>query len=217
MDSVQALIQNSEQNSPSNQSRSPMDKNSISAHTPSNQSQDDLFRKHAEFGIFPIMERMTTNSNEFRRWFMYYLDQLLGIQCERILNRLRKTDDPKDSIYDVDTVNGSFIWKNELRIHWARSRIERRRLLREQIKPLINPFDHPKKKKSKVVKTEDAFDMNETPKIYEDAVLNSNDESEEDEEEEEEEDDDDDGGWFGAEGIVDLSDHEVDDESEEIE
>merc|ERR1712157_443683 len=120
---------------------------------------------------------------------MHYLDQLLGIQCERILNRSRKKD-TRDDIYDLDTVHGSFIWKNELRIHWARSRIERRRLLQEQIKPLTNPFIPVDRKKKKTSRTpskkenDDGFEMADTPRsIYEEAVLDDG-ENEEDGDEE---------------------------------
>merc|ERR1712173_81736 len=82
-------------------------------------------------------ERVVSSNHEVRKWFMYYLDQLLGIQCERISNRSRKTDN-RDNIYDIDTVNGSFIWKNELRKHWIRSRLERKKLMQQ--KPPTNPF-----------------------------------------------------------------------------
>jgi len=118
--------------------------NHNSVHTPSakSQSQDDNIVKHKdhEFGIHPIMQRMAKESQEVRKWFMYYLDQLLGIQCERISNRSRKTDD-RDDIYDLDTVNGSFLWKNELRKQWIRSRVEYKKMLRAEKKPPRNPFE----------------------------------------------------------------------------
>merc|ERR1719229_680950 len=113
----------------------------VSSQTPSKSSHkslDDLIqRKEHEFGIYPIMERVHSSNYEVKKWFMYYLDQLLGIQCERISNRSRKTDN-RDNIYDIDTVNGSFIWKNELRKHWIRSRLERKKLMQQ--KPPTNPF-----------------------------------------------------------------------------
>lgn len=101
-------------------------------------SQDDMVAKDSNFGIHPIMERMASNEVDVRKWFFFYLEQLLGIQCHRITTR-SKTDDGNDDIYDVDTVNGSFIWKNELRKHWVRSRIERRKLM--AAKPPENPFE----------------------------------------------------------------------------
>ncbi len=90
--------------------------------TPSAQSmsQDDLVRKESSSGIHPIMERMAADNNEVRKWFFYYLDQLLGIQCHRIMSSAKKNvDGTIDDIYDVDTVSGAFIWKNELRKHWV--------------------------------------------------------------------------------------------------
>merc|ERR1719433_1637622 len=125
--------------------------NMMSAGTPtfsahSMQSQDDLVAKDSTFGIHPIMERMAAQKNQsvssqqidIRKWFFFYLDQLLSIQCHRITTR-SKSDDGNDDIYDVDTVNGSFIWKNELRKHWVRSRIERRKMMEQ--KPPENPFE----------------------------------------------------------------------------
>jgi len=117
---------------------------SVSTH--SMQSQDDLVAKDSTFGIHPIMERMAAQKNQsvssqqidIRKWFFFYLDQLLSIQCHRITTR-SKSDDGNDDIYDVDTVNGSFIWKNELRKHWVRSRIERRKMMEQ--KPPENPFE----------------------------------------------------------------------------
>merc|ERR550525_1316848 len=118
--------------------------NNVAVRTPSAHSisQDDLVTKES-FGFHPIMERMTTNVNnnqeqfEKRRLFFYYLDQLLGMQCHRITTSAKR-EDGTDNIYDVDTVSGAFIWKNELRKHWVRSRIERRKLMAPK-KP-VNPF-----------------------------------------------------------------------------
>merc|ERR1719295_2083218 len=112
---------------------SPSNSNIVRTPTGSVQSisQDDLVAKDSNFGIHPIMERMASNEVDVRKWFFFYLDQLLGIQCHRITTR-SKTDDGNDDIYDVDTVNGSFIWKNELRKHWVRSRIERRKLMEQK-------------------------------------------------------------------------------------
>merc|ERR1711933_427963 len=100
--------------------------------------------------------------------------------------------------------------------------IERRRMLKEQIKPAINPFDQKTSKKNSVrtspkmsscptkikqKEEEIEFDMTVTPHIYEDDPVGLNISFDDDEEEDEE--DDDGGGWFGAEGIVDMSDHEM--------
>eukprot|EP00488_Nonionellina_sp_1-RS-2012_P002087 TRINITY_DN3804_c0_g1_i1.p1 TRINITY_DN3804_c0_g1~~TRINITY_DN3804_c0_g1_i1.p1 ORF type:complete len:106 (-),score=37.06 TRINITY_DN3804_c0_g1_i1:178-453(-) len=87
---------------------------------------------------------MQKETHEVNKYFMYYLDQLLGIQCERISNRSRKCDDT-DNIYDIDTVQGSFIWKNELRKHWIRSRLERKKLMAPA--PPTNPFHEKNKEK----------------------------------------------------------------------
>jgi len=116
---------------------SPSEGNLLRTPSTPSRSQDDLVANDHGFGIHPIMERLAADNHEVREWFFKYLDQLLEIQCHFISTR-SKTDDGNDDIYDVDTVNGSFIWKNELRKHWVRSRVERKKLMAP--KPPENPW-----------------------------------------------------------------------------
>eukprot|EP01083_Nonionella_stella_P100802 284804_1 len=188
----------------------------------SHQSQDDLITinktsddHHEAFGIHPIMERMAKENYEVNKYFLYYLDQLLGIQCERISNRSRKSD-KHDSIYDIDTVEGSFIWKNELRKHWIRSRLERKKLM--QPKPPKNPFHEAEKHNQKqtekhthmnghlVYDNHYRFDHDGDDHSTQEEDHHAHQDHQEEDTEEEESEEDDGHEWFAAEGTVDYDD-----------
>eukprot|EP00486_Rosalina_sp_Unknown_P009033 CAMPEP_0201594062 /NCGR_PEP_ID=MMETSP0190_2-20130828/191493_1 /ASSEMBLY_ACC=CAM_ASM_000263 /TAXON_ID=37353 /ORGANISM="Rosalina sp." /LENGTH=1200 /DNA_ID=CAMNT_0048053527 /DNA_START=693 /DNA_END=4295 /DNA_ORIENTATION=+ len=169
-------------------SASPNNNTNNSVHTPSNKSQDDMINvKDHEFMIHPIMERMAKENEEVKKWFMYYLDQLLGIQCERISNQSRKNDG-KDNIYDIDTVNGSFIWKNELRKHWIRSRLERKRLMQQTAVLPKNPFEEQIEFIKKPILTDSKTNPVRKKPISQNPWANNNDNSESDS---------DGGDWYG--------------------
>eukprot|EP01084_Bolivina_argentea_P166513 289064_1 len=117
----------------------PSNNNTYSANTPPplGDNINVVSKGNVEFGIHPIMERMAKENDQVKKWFYYYLNQLLGLQCQRIIKYSRKNDN-SDDIYDIDTVHGSFMWKNELRKHWIRSRLETKKLM--QPLPSTNPF-----------------------------------------------------------------------------
>lgn len=93
-----------------------------------------------DFGIYPIMQRITRESIEFRNNFMMYFEKLLKVVCESILKQA-KCEDTMDHIYDVDTPSGVFVWKNELRKLLIKSRLELKQLDQKQtLNPLVEHF-----------------------------------------------------------------------------
>eukprot|EP01084_Bolivina_argentea_P080474 145755_1 len=77
-----------------------------------------------------------------RNLYYYYLDELITIECEEMIKR-HKQNDNDNQLYDLDTIHGSFIWKNDLRINWLKSRIERKKAMQKLSHklPPINPFE----------------------------------------------------------------------------
>jgi len=196
--------------------------------SPSTASHDDLITTtterddKCEFLIHPIMERMAKENEFVRQWFMHYLDRLLEIQCRRIRNRQCNKNDKLDDVYDVDTVKGSFVWKNELRKHWIRSRVELKKILNEKKAPPTNPFDHQHSDEhTHTVRTHSSdrhsvHEVEHTQKDDENEHKDDDgqDEDEDDDDEEEEEETEEEEQWFAGDR---LEDHDLDEEEEEEE
>jgi len=113
---------------------------------PRSKSQDDNLmylskscRNKAVSTEFVIKRILNEQNKSIHDYFLFYLEQLLDIQCERII-RWKHQNDADDDIYDIDTPNGGFIWKNELRKHWITARLERKNAFKGKERH-SNPFD----------------------------------------------------------------------------
>ncbi|ETO22394.1 hypothetical protein RFI_14805 [Reticulomyxa filosa] len=102
------------------------------------------FKEGRDFRIHPIVSRMTDKKThvDIRKYFMEYLEQLISIQCDRTVSDIKRREST-DFIYDIDTPNGVFVYKNELRKQLEKSWLARKREMDKQKEMLQNPFNSP--------------------------------------------------------------------------
>jgi len=78
--------------------------------------------------------RHSTLQSKYSPLFMYHLEWLVHFHFQSISKATAQAMNVDDDIYAIDSVDGSFAWKNDLRFHWIRSRLELKKQM-EALRP----------------------------------------------------------------------------------